>query len=139
MYHVLPLHPARVTPGSWVLIRYIEDGWFPGKLSQDMKTVEIDREVYNFDPNEDEFVEYSSKASEFVALHPQSVLVKLADTEYIVSDPQMSVVDAVRALNALRHNSGLKLLPPLERRYESYSIADAATLCSPSILALHVT
>lgn len=137
--HVLTLEPPKVSPGRWILIRYIEDGWFPAKISTDMKSVFIEQDTYDFDATEDEFVEYSTLASSFIRLHPNSVMVRLDDRDYLVADPKMSVGATIRALNVLRRRSGLPLLPPLEERYETFSVEEAATLCAPRILALHVT
>lgn len=136
--HVLTVERAKLTPGCWIIIRYIDDGWFPAKVSTDMKSICIERETYNLDPAEDEFVEYSTLASSFIQLHPNSVMVRLDDKDYLVADPKMSVSSTIRALNVVRSRSGLRLLPPLEERYESFSVQEAATLCTPGILALRV-
>jgi hypothetical protein len=137
--HVLTVDRARVLPGSWILIRYIEDGWFPAKLSTDTKSVIIERDTYTFDATEDEFVEYSSLASNFLQLHPNSVMVRLDDKDYLVADPKRSVGSTINALNVLRRRSNLSLLPPLDEQYEGFSVEEAATLCTPGILTLHVT
>lgn len=136
--HVLALQPARPSPGSWVVVKYSGEGWHMGKLSSDMKTVTINGEAFEFDATEDEFVDYSIHAKNFIALHPDSVMVRLNDIEYILSNPKISLDWAIRSINAVRNRSNQKLLPPIESEYKSYTIEQAAALCSPAILVLEV-
>ena len=136
---ILPLQSAKPAPNIWVIVKYTNEGWFPGRLSPDMTTVAIEGASYDFDANEDEFVLFNAMSREFLNQYPNSVLVRLTDMEYIISDPTMSLCRVVRSINAVRNNANQRLLPPLETRYEKYSLAEAAALCTPPILSLEVT
>ena len=137
--YMCALPPARAFPNLWVIVKYTNEGWFPGRLSSDMKTVAIEGASYDFDAGEDEFVEFTANSRAFLQRHPDSVLVRLKDMEYLIFDPKMPLHRVITGVNAVRNASNQKLLPALEKKYEAYSIEDAAALCSPPILALEVT
>lgn len=137
--HVMSVGRREIWGNVWVMVKYSGEGWFAGKLSADATTVSIDGTSYDFDRKEDEYVEYSTKADDFLKQHTDSVIVRTPDTDFVVADAAMTVADVVRTINLLLYRAGQKQMPPIDPQYAKYTISEASTLCSPAILSLEVS
>ena len=135
---VLPLPRSFATPYSSVYVRYDEDGWCRGIISEDQHTIKIGGTFYAFDAKLDEFVEATAETTAFLARHTGSVLVRVAQSQvdYLVSDGTMTLETLITMLNALLFRSGRPRLPPVHEDDALHMLYDAAKMCDQGVLVL---
>lgn len=135
---ILPVPRSYASPNCHVFVRYEAEGWHAGVLSTDMKTVAFDGVAYDFDLENDEFVESTAFTRSFLTQHAGSLLVRIAQSEieYLVSDGGMTVESLLTMINALLFRAGRAQLPPVETDHGEHVLYDAAKMCARGVLEL---
>ena len=103
-----------------------------------IRSVQIDGEIYDFDDQQDEFVESTVDTNAFLMRHSGSILVRVAKSQvgYLVSDGSVTLETLINILNALLYRAGRARLPPVAEEDASRILYDAARMCEGGVLEL---